>query len=135
MILLFITVVALIIGVMMLSKGKYNDFIFGTGLIFTILSGFIVFTMVIWIIGEHVGVNAKIEQNRIEYESLCKRYEMVTSEYEDVSKSDVIKDIAEWNKKVYSYKYWAYNPWTNCFFSKKFADSMELIETGKVDVK
>lgn len=135
MILLFITVVALIIGVMMLSKDKYNDFIFGTGLIFTILSGFIVFTMVIWIIGEHVGVNAKIEQNRIEYESLCERYEIVTSEYEDVSKSDVIKDIAEWNKKVYNYKYWAYNPWTNCFFSKKLADSMELIETERVDVK
>lgn len=128
MILLFITVVALIIGVMMLSKGKYNDFIFGTGLIFTILSGFIVFSMVIYIIGEHVGMDAKIHENRIEYESLCKRYEIVTSEYEDVSKSDVIKDIAEWNKKAYSYKYWAYNPWTNCFFSKKLADSEKLIE-------
>ena len=49
-------------------------------------------------------------------------------EYEDVSKSDVIKDISEWNKKVYGYKHWAYNPWTNWFYSKRVADDMKMIE-------
>ena len=84
--------------------------------------------MAICIIIAHVGVDAQIEENRIEYESLCQRYEIVTSEYEDVSKSDVIKDIAEWNKKVYSYKHWAYNPWTNWFYSKEIADHLQMIE-------
>lgn len=135
MIWLFITVAALIIGVLVLSQGEYNNLALGSGFIFTMISGFLTFAMVTCIIGEHIGVDARIHENRIEYESLCKRYEIVTSEYEDVSKSDVIKDIAELNKKVYSYKYWAYNPWTNCFYSKKLADSMELIETEKVDVK
>ena len=49
-------------------------------------------------------------------------------EYEDVSKSDVIKDISEWNKKVYSCKHWANNPWTSWFYSKRVADSLEMIE-------
>lgn len=81
-----------------------------------------------WILFEHVGVDAKIEEKRIEYEALCERYEITTSEYEDVSKSDVIKDVAEWNKEVYSYKHWAYNPWTNWFYSRRLADELEMIE-------
>lgn len=76
----------------------------------------------------HVGVDVQIEEKRIEYEALCERYEIATSEYEDVSKSDVIKDVAEWNKEVYTYKHWAYNPWTNWFYSRRLADELEMIE-------
>lgn len=84
--------------------------------------------MALLILCAHIGVNATIEKNRIEYESLCKRNEIITSNYEDVSKSDIIKDVAEWNKMVYSTKYWTYNPWTNWFFSKRVADNLEMIE-------
>ena len=80
------------------------------------------------IITEHVGISATIAENQIEYESLCERQELISSEYEDVSKSDVIKDIAEWNKEAYSYKHWANNPWTSWFYSKKIADNMKMIE-------
>ena len=52
------------------------------------------------IISAHVGENKNIEMNNIEYESLCQRLEIVNSEYEDMSKSDVIKDVSEWNKMV-----------------------------------
>ena len=38
--------------------------------------------------------------NNIEYESLCNRLEIINSDYEDMSKSDVIKDVSEWNKMV-----------------------------------
>lgn len=87
--------------------------------------------MIVIILLEHIGVNAEIEKHNIEYNSLCERYEIVTSDYEDVSKSDVIKDIAEWNKYVYAYKYWTYNPWSNWFHSKRLADSLNMIETKK----
>ena len=100
----------------------------GMGALFAVCGGIVAFIMAIIILIEHVGVDARIEENRIEYESLCERNEIVASEYEDVSKSDVIKDIAEWNKKVYSYKHWAYNPWTNWFYSKRVVDQMEMIE-------
>ena len=128
MILMIITLVATIIGVWILWKADFGDAIMGLCALFAVCGGILAFIMAIIILIEHVGVDARIEENRIEYESLCKRNEIVTSEYEDVSKSDVIKDIAEWNKKVYSYKHWAYNPWTNWFYSKRVVDQMEMIE-------
>ena len=129
MILTIITVIAIAVGVTLLRKDEYEEgVLFGLGLLITVGGGLIAFIMAICIICAHVGVDAQIEENRIEYESLCRRYEIVTSEYEDVSKSDVIKDIAEWNKNVYSEKHWAYNPWTSWFYSKRVADDMKMIE-------
>ena len=128
MILTIIAMLMIPVGVWMLHKDKYEGIVYGIGLLFTVGGGLIAFIMAICIICAHVGVDAQIEENRIEYESLCQRYEIVTSEYEDVSKSDVIKDIAEWNKDVYSCKHWAYNPWTNWFYSKRVADDLKMIE-------
>ena len=128
MILTIIIVIVTVIGIVMLNKSEYDEITYGIGLLFTVLGGIVTFIMVICIICAHIGVDAQIEKNRIEYESLCERNEIIVSEYEDVSKSDVIKDIAEWNKNVYSYKHWAYNPWTNWFLSKRIADQMEMIE-------
>lgn len=128
MILTIIALIVTVVGIVMLWKCDYYGIGNGLGLLFTILGGGIAFIMAICIIIAHVGVDAQIEENRIEYESLCQRYEIVTSEYEDVSKSDVIKDIAEWNKNVYSEKHWANNPWTSWFYSKRVADDMKMIE-------
>lgn len=129
MILTILTVVTIAIGVTLLRKDECEEgVLFGLGILFTVGGGVIAFSMATVIIINHVGVNAVIEENRIEYESLCERQEIVESEYEDVSKSDVIKDIAEWNKDVYSYKHWAYNPWTNWFHSKRVADELKMIE-------
>ena len=49
------------------------------------------------------------------------------SDYEDVSKSQVIKDISEWNMDVYNTKYWSESPWTNWFNPKDIADNMDYI--------
>ena len=80
------------------------------------------------IICAHVGENKNIEMNNVEYESLCQRLEIVNSEYEDMSKSDVIKDVSEWNKMVLEKKYWAKNPWTSWFFSQKVVDDLKYID-------
>lgn len=128
MILIIIAMLMIPVGVWMIRKDEYEGIVYGIGLLFTACGGILAFTMSILIIISHVGVDATIEKNKIEYESLCERYEIVTSEYEDVSKSDVIKDIAEWNKKVYSEKYWAYNPWTNWFYSRRIVDDLKMIE-------
>ena len=128
MILTIIAMLMIPVGVLMVRKDKYEGIVYVLGLLFAVCGGLIAFIMAMVIIVNHVGVDATIEENRIEYESLCQRYEIVTSEYEDVSKSDVIKDIADWNKDVYSYKHWANNPWTNWFYSKRVADDMKMIE-------
>ena len=119
-----IAVIVTFIGIVILDKSKCD----GIGFLFTICGGIVAFGIAVYIICAHVGVNATIEENRIEYESLCERQEIVESEYEDVSKSDVIKDIAAWNKKVYTYKHWAYNPWTSWFYSRRVADELKMIE-------
>lgn len=129
MILTIIIMIVVAVGVTLLRKDEYEEgVLFGLGLLLTLGGGLIAFIMAICIICAHVGVDATIEENRIEYEALCERQEIVESEYEDVSKSDVIKDIAEWNKYVYGYKHWAYNPWTNWFYSKRVADDLKMIE-------
>lgn len=130
MILTIIAFAVLAAGLYMCIKGDktYNEVLINCGFAATVVGAITSFVVIFIIIIAHVGVDVTIEENRIEYESLCKRYEVITSEYEDVSKSDVIKDIAEWNRDVYSEKYWANNPWTNWFYSKRLADSVELIE-------
>lgn len=136
MILTILTVVAIAIGVTLLRKDECEEgVLFGLGLLFTVGGGLIAFIMAIGIICAHVGVDAVIEENRIEYEALCERQEIVESKYEDVSKSDVIKDIAEWNKKVYSCKHWANNPWTNWFYSKRVVDDLKMIERRTNNVR
>lgn len=127
MIIFIITLAAAIIGILM-SYHSENEIIDFIGLLFFVFGGLVGFIMTIFIIVAHVGVDAQIEKNRIEYESLCERQEVAMSEYEDVSKSDVIKDIAEWNKMVYSSKHWAYNPWTSWFYSRRVVDELEMIE-------
>lgn len=127
MIIFIITLAVAIIGILM-SYHSVNEIIDFIGLLFFVCGGLVGFIMTIFIIGAHAGVDAQIEKNRIEYEALCERQEVSMSEYEDVSKSDVIKDIAEWNKMVYSSKHWAYNPWTSWFYSKRVVDELEMIE-------
>lgn len=80
------------------------------------------------IICQHAETTKRINNNKIQYESLQKRLEIVNSEYEDVSKSDVIKDIANWNQEVYDYNYWNNNLFTNWMYSDKVAESYKYIE-------
>ena len=130
MILTIITLAVAIVGALLFYHA-ISDTMDAVALLLFVGGGIIGFAMLCIIIIAHVGVDAQIEENRIEYNALCQRYEIITSEYEDVSKSDVIKDIAEWNKKVYSTKHWAYNPWTNWFYSKRVADDLKMIERSE----
>ena len=83
---------------------------------------------IVGIICVHAVENKNIEMNNIEYESLCNRLEIVNSDYEDMSKSDVIKDVSEWNKMVLEKKYWSKNPWTSWFFSQKVVNELKYID-------
>lgn len=98
------------------------------GIFLAVIGGFFLVIFSAVIIGAHVGVDNTIRQDNIRYESLCKRLEIINSDYEDVSKSEVINDIAEWNTDVTDNQYWAKNPWTNWFHSQKRVDNLKLIE-------
>lgn len=83
---------------------------------------------IVFIISAHVGVDNQIEVNRIRKESIEKKYEVVISQYEDISTVSVLQEIADWNKDVTIYKYWCNHPMTSWFFSKKIAQSLDLID-------
>lgn len=84
------------------------------------------------ILFKRVGEDRIIERNRMKYESLQRRIEVVNSEYEDASRSDLIKDINEWNEKVYDRKYYAKSLWTNWFINQKIVNELEYIDFEEV---
>lgn len=101
----------------------------------SLIIGFVItLVTVICIIVSHTGVYNDIYNSKLTYESLIDRIEYIDSDYEDVSKSEVIKDVYEWNKSVHNAKYWSSNPWANWFWSQKYVDSLEYIELEDLNV-
>ena len=126
MIITIIFAIMMALGIILECKNDNYD-LNVIGAILIVLGSFALSISLIIIIVCHATANKTIEQNKIDYNGLCKRYEIVKSEYEDVSKSDVIADITAWNMQVYNTKYWSENPWTNWFNPKNIADNLEYI--------
>ena len=76
---------------------------------------------------EQCDTEKKIHSKQIEYESLIKQCQIISSEYEDVSKANIIQNVYDWNKSVYTEKYWSDSLWTNWFYNQKVVDSLEYI--------
>lgn len=119
---IFIFLVLVLIGSKFLEK--YDDCL---SLILAVFFTVFILVSTFIIIVSHALAPKTICENTINYEALCKRLEIINSDYEDVSRSDVIADIAEWNSFVYNTKYWTYNPWTNWYNPKEIADNLEYI--------
>ena len=128
MIFVLICVAIALIGFVMMKKTDYCETANTVGITMFVYGLFVLIILAIFIFFAHVGVSVKITQNNITYESLCRRKEIIESHYEDVSKSDIIKDIAEWNRNVKDIQYWTYNPWTSWFYSREVADNLKTIE-------
>lgn len=130
MILTLIFLGLIILGIIFLKLWENHDFddllnVLGGS---NVIVGSICLTAsIILIVTSYITVSTTIQENKLKYESLCKRCEIVKSGYEDVSKSDLIEDIAEWNTKVYNTKYWTNNPWTSWFNPQKIADNLDYI--------
>lgn len=134
-----ITVALIIIGIIVLvACGSCNNLRFTLGVTILLVGIFIGFIIGVIAITHHIAVNKDIYEAEIQYESLTKQLQTIDSEYEDVSKAEIIQKVYNWNTKVYRLKYWTDSPWTNWLYSKKYADSLkyiELEENEKKDVK
>lgn len=126
MITMILLVILFIIGFIITRRYEYGDIEF-LGLMMMMFSGAAIIVCMIVIICAHVGANYKINEDHMQYEGLCHRLEIISSDYEDVSKSEVIKDITEWNTQVYYNQYWLNNPWTNWFYSKERVEALQYI--------
>lgn len=126
MILTFLFIIMTLLG-LILMKSNISEETDISGVLLNALGSISLSASLIIIIIVHATANINIQKNKIEYEGLCKRYDIIKSEYEDVSKSDVIADITAWNMGVYNTKYWTENLWTNWFNPKKIADNLYYI--------
>ena len=134
-IVLFFIVMFLIgiaMGIVSEKVDPYSDW-GATGAGLAILNSLILIICAFMIFSVHFSEDVEIAKDQIKYESLCKRYEIIQSEYEDVSKVEVIKDIAAWNMAVKNQKYWSENLLTNWFYSKKHADSLQYIDISETN--
>ena len=139
MILSLIFILILIIGIILFTINDYiwkkhretSELLIICGGVCTTIGAIVTIIIISYIIAVHTGTQQQITESKIKYESLCKRLEIVNSEYEDVSKSEVIKEIAEWNIDVSHQKYWAYNIWSNWFYNKEVVNSLEYIERSE----
>ena len=126
MILTLIFVLMIVIGFIAIKIDKYGDLDILEVLVITI--GVIGLLISVSIIStQHAHAGKIIYSNQIYHDGLCKRLEVAQSDYEDVSKSQVIKDVTEWNMDVYNTKYWSESLWTNWFNPKSIADNMDYI--------
>lgn len=130
MILTLIFLGLIILGTIFLKLWEnhdFDDFLNVLGGLNVIIGSMCLTASIILIVTSYITVSTTIQENKLKYESLCKRCEIIESGYEDVSKSDLIEDIAEWNTKVYNTKYWTNNPWTSWFNPQKIADNLDYI--------
>lgn len=126
MIITLIALALIITGIWMMTEKNDDMEFFGSTIL--IIGCIAMFVCLVIILCQQTMTTREINRNTIRYESLQKRLEIVNSEYEDVSKSDVIKDIAKWNQEAYDYKYWNNNLFTNWMHSDKVAESYKYIE-------
>lgn len=125
MIITLLALVLIIIGGWLMEKNSDEGL---SGVMIFIIGCIAMLACLTIIICQHAITTTQMNKNKIQYESLQKRLEIVNSEYEDVSKSDVIKDIGDWNQEVYDYNYWNNNLFTNWMYSDKVAESYKYIE-------
>ena len=78
-------------------------------------------------ISTQMATTQKIEENNIEYEALCKKLELMNSDYEDISKDKIITEVTNWNVAVSKDKYWGNNPFTSWFYNKRVVDNKQYI--------
>lgn len=124
---IFVMIVGAILQYKFKDSFKYESLDMG-GCVCMLLGGIATCIVVVFIIIGHTGVDASIYEAHTQRESIIKQIECVNSEYEDITRSKVIEKAYNWNKIVYSAKYWGKSPFTNWFWSQEYVDSLEYID-------
>lgn len=124
---IFVTIAGAILHYTFEDSWKYNSLDVG-GFVCMLLGGIATCIAVVTIIIGHAWVDVDILKAHVERESIIKQIECSNSEYEDITKQKVIEKAYNWNKDVYSAKYWGKSLFTNWFWSQEYVDSLEYID-------
>ena len=110
-----------------------TDWLGALGIFLAILGIFHTLVIGFTLIGCRAGVQRQIAKNQIRYEGLLKEVELLNSDYEDISKVEVVKEITKWNDYVNSAQYWSENPWTSWFYVQEVVDGLDYIEVPNLN--
>lgn len=143
MILFIITLSVFVVGLLLytviyniVNNGSAENFCYYGGFTMMWIGGLTAFFMVIWIFAvQYAGVDPIVQRNNMQYEALIAECEIIDTEYEDISKTDTIQRVFEWNQNAYTYNYWMKNPWTSWFYNKRVGESLKHINTGEYFAK
>lgn len=86
-----------------------SEIIYAVSFIFIIIGYIWSIICISFIICNNTMADKTIYDDKIEHDSIVMQVECISSEYEDVSKSSIIQNVYNWNKKVYNAKYWSSN--------------------------
>lgn len=95
--------------------------------------GFVTFVVTLIIafcaISNNDAENEKtIHENYIKYQGLCRELELLEANDPEISKTDVMRDIIEWNDYVVEYKEGAESKWTYILYSQEVAENLQTID-------
>ena len=124
---LFVIVIAIIVLGWILYEKTYEAEVIGF-MLGMVVGPFFLIILTVISIGNHAFPEKQITNNNIRYESLIKRQSLFNSDYENYTKSDTIRDIAEWNIWVNTEKNYLDSPWTNVLVSKRVIDNLKYID-------
>ena len=128
LIFVMIFIIGIIIAHIIEKHNIWKDWLTNCGLSSLVIGAIGTLICISYIIFGHCCIDKQISLAQMQYESLQARVEAINSDYEDVSKSDVIQDVTEWNQDLYSKKYYASNPWTNWFVSQRYVNQFNYID-------
>lgn len=124
MLIIIFSILMICCGLFLAYKSNLDEF----GVLLFVLGGLSIFISIALLIVLHATADYDIITNHEEYHSLLYSIELIDSEYEDISKTELIKDISEWNMKVLSKRHYNDSLWTGWFIPDKVVEEMELIE-------
>lgn len=96
----------------------------------SVVAGFVVLIMIVIIVVNHTGINAKIDRCETRYEMLTYQYENdIYDNDNDLGKRELIVDIQEWNEDLAYKKIVQRDLWLGIFYPNIY-DQFEFIELG-----
>ena len=127
MLLFLIAAVLTGFGIVALSLSDGEEIMVAAGLLVLFIGGFGLLVLCSIAITGHSNIDNKIHYADMRYKEIVKQLE-ASDDDESFSKTEIAQKVHNWNASVYKSKCYADSPWTNCLFSKEYADSLKYIE-------
>jgi hypothetical protein len=112
-----VIVVASLLGALLLDSWDYELTQFLSG-VMSIISGCVLVVALCVLVGNHVSAQAEVEK----YNSLKDTIENSRTYGSEVERASIVSEIADYNAKIASDRYWNNSIWFGAFIPEKLAE-------------